>query len=67
MSLIIHVLFCLMIGECLLNGVCFLYLASVLLEDTSVIKDQAQFEEGPQDFCEEGRWTSSHAFLFDSK
>jgi hypothetical protein len=53
-------MFYLMIGECLLNGLCFLYLASVLLEDTSVI-------EGPQDFCEEGRWTSSHAFLFDSK
>jgi hypothetical protein len=56
-----------MIGACLLNGVCFLYLACVLLEDASMIEDQEQFEEDHQDFCEEGKWTSFLAFLFDPK
>ena len=56
-----------MIGACLLNGACFLYLACVLLEDDSIIEDEEQFEEDPQDFYEEGKWTSSPTFLFVHK
>jgi hypothetical protein len=56
-----------MIGVCLLHVVCFLYFACVLLEDTPVIENQDQFEDEPQDFYEEGKWTSSSAFLFDPK
>jgi hypothetical protein len=43
-----------MIGVCLLGVVCFFYFACVLLEHTSMIENQDQFEEEPQDFCEEG-------------
>jgi hypothetical protein len=54
-----------MIGLCLLGVVCFFYFTCVLLEDTSVIENQDQFKEEPQYFCDEGKWTSSHAFLID--
>lgn len=56
-----------------MNGVCFIewclfsYFASVLLEGTPVLENQKQFEENPQDYCEEGKWTSSPASLFDRK
>jgi hypothetical protein len=66
MSLIIYVFFCLIIGACSLNGVCFVYVTCVLLEDAFVIENQEQFVE-EQDICEEGKWTSSPAFLFDPK
>jgi hypothetical protein len=56
-----------MIGVCLLDVVCFFYFACVLLEDSSMIENQDQFKEEPQHFREEGKWTSSPAFLFDPK
>jgi hypothetical protein len=40
MLLVILVFSCLMFGAFLLNGICFLCLACVLLEDASVIEDQ---------------------------
>lgn len=43
----------------LLNGSCFLYFVCLLLEDAPVLENQEQFEEDPQNFCEEGKWTPS--------
>jgi hypothetical protein len=67
MNVFICVFSCLMIGVCLLDVVCLFYFACVLLEDTSVLENMDQFEEEPHDFCEEGKWTSSPASLFDPK
>jgi hypothetical protein len=60
--------FCLMDGACFIEWCMFpLYFACALLEDASVIENEEQFEGEPQNLCEEGKWTSSHAFLFDPK
>ena len=65
MNVFIGTFSCLMIDVCLLDVVCLFYFACVLLEDTSVLENQDQFEEEPKDFCEEGKWTPSPAFLID--
>jgi hypothetical protein len=51
----------------LIEVVCLLYFACVLLEDASVIENEEQFEEEPHNFCEEDEWTAALAFLFNPK
>jgi hypothetical protein len=65
MSVFIGALSCLMICVCLLDVVCLFYFACAPLEDTSVLENQDQFEEEPQGYYEEGKWTSSPTFLID--